>query len=104
MPKNNSDISKDVEHIRNTEQLERQIRELETRLYRADREVAAYAVDNDALRKINAKLQSDNSQLLEQYDQLAAKCQAKPSQCELDACRELNEALRRENEKLRGEK
>ena len=111
MPKNNSDIAKDVEHIRHTEQLDRQIRELETRLYRADVHNSKLLCEKEALEKINAELQSqveklrgDNTQLLEQYDQLAAKCQAKPSQYELDICRELNESLRLENEKLRGEK
>jgi len=73
MPKNNSDISRDIERIRHEEALTKEIKRLRDELYKADKKVVGLLVDNDALVKINRQLQddlemlrSDNLQLIEQ--------------------------------------
>jgi len=59
MPKNNSDISRDIERIRHEEALQREIKDLRAKLYEADKRVVGLMVDND-------KLKADNLQLISQ--------------------------------------
>jgi uncharacterized protein (DUF342 family) len=80
MPKNNSDITRDVERIRSEEALTAEIKRLRDELYEADKKVVGLEVDNDrlvsekeALAVINQQLQDeveklrqDNLQLIEQ--------------------------------------
>ena len=80
MPRNNSDISRDVERIRYEEALQREIKRLTNELYKADKDDVGLRIDNDrlmgerdALAKINRQLQADietlrndNLQLIEQ--------------------------------------
>ena len=80
MPKNNSDISRDVERIRYGEALQREIKRLTNELYKADKDNVGLRIDNDrllserdALVRINQQLQADletlrndNLQLIEQ--------------------------------------
>lgn len=76
MPKNNSDIARDVERIRHEEALQREIKDLRAKLYEADKRVVGLLVDNDrlvsekeALAVINQRLQND----LEKSDLLVDK-------------------------------
>lgn len=80
MPKNNSDISRDVERIRYEEALRMDIKRLTYELFKADKDNVGLRIDNDrlmsekdALVKINKQLQddletlrNDNLQLIEQ--------------------------------------
>jgi len=80
MPKNNSDIAREVERIRHEEALTKEIKRLRSELYEADKKIVSLMVDNDrlvserdALAVINQQLQDDlenlrqdNLQLIEQ--------------------------------------
>ena len=76
MPKNNSDISRDIERIRHEEALIQEIKRLRSELYEADKKIVSLMVDNDrlvserdALAVINQQLQDD----LEKSDLLVDK-------------------------------
>lgn len=76
MPKNNSDISREVERIRHEEALTKEIKRLRSELYEADKKIVSLMVDNDrlvserdALAVINQQLQDD----LEKSDLLVDK-------------------------------
>ena len=80
MPKNNSDISLDIERIRHEEALTKEIKRLRSELYEADKKIVSLMVDNDRLvserdtlavinRQLHddlEKLRQDNLQLIEQ--------------------------------------
>ena len=73
MPRNNSDISRDIERIREVEAMTKEIKDLRTKLYEADKRVVGLLVDNDALVKINRQLQGDLEKLRQDNLQLISQ-------------------------------
>ena len=59
MPRNNSDITREVEYIREIESYNKEIMDLRFKLYEADKRIARLELENETLR-------NDNLQLIEQ--------------------------------------